>query len=204
MAFNNVPVNGWPQIKELEKLDALAKQIDNMPTFTSNDRAFLADLPAYPATDGTKVLTATTYDGDTSLSYDDIPEELPADPESDGTRVLTATTSSGETVKSWEAMQSNKDFSTSEQAAGQKWIDGKDIYFRTFTELTLTTTGNWQDTGISDSNIDTILGGLAIDDSKQSIVCSFGFGNSDNIILRAYMSTNVIKIITLYYTKTTT
>lgn len=204
MAFNNVPVNGWPQIKELEKLDALAKQIDNMPTFTSADRAFLEDLPAYPDTDGTKMLTATTESGETSLSYEDIPEELPADPESDGTRVLTATTSSGETVKSWEAMQSNKDFSTSEQATGQKWIDGKDIYFRTFTGLTLTTTGNWQDTGISDSDIDTILGGLAIDDSKQAIVCSFGFGTGDTVILRAYMSTNVIKTVTLYYTKTTT
>ena len=104
MSFNNVPVNGWPQIKELEKLDALAKQIENMPTFTSADKAFLEDLPGYPDTDGTKMLTATTESGETSLSYEDIPEELPADPQSDGTRVLTATTSSGETVKSWEAI----------------------------------------------------------------------------------------------------
>ena len=41
MAFNNVPVNGWPQIKDLEKLDAIAQQIENMPTYTSADRAFL-------------------------------------------------------------------------------------------------------------------------------------------------------------------
>lgn len=71
MGFNNVPVNGWPQIKDLEKLDAIAKQIEDMPTFTSNDKAFLADLPAYPDTDGTKVLTATTSSGETSLSYEE-------------------------------------------------------------------------------------------------------------------------------------
>lgn len=102
MAFHNVPANGWPQIKDLEKLDALAKQIDNMPTFTSNDKAFLADLPAYPVTDGKKVLTATTDSGNTELSYGEIPAELPADPVSDGVKVLTATTESGETVLSWE------------------------------------------------------------------------------------------------------
>lgn len=204
MSWNNVPVNGWPQIKDLEKLDAIASQIENMPTFTSSDRAFLEDLPAYPDTDGAKMLTATTSEGNTSLSYEDIPEELPADPESDGTRVLTATTSSGSTVKSWEAYQNNPDFSTTEQKTGQKWIDGKDIYFCTYTGLTITTSGNWQDTGIDDSNMDTILGGIAIDDSKQSIVCSFGFGTNPTVILRAYMSTNVIKSITLYYTKATT
>lgn len=204
MAFNNVPANGWPQLKDLEKLDAIASQIENIPTFTSNDRAFLEDLPAYPDTDGTKMLTATTSEGNTSLSYEDIPEELPADPQSDGTRVLTATTSSGSTVKSWEEMHGMPDYSTTEQKTGQKWIDGKDIYFRTFTGLTITTSGNWQDTGINSSGMDTILGGLAIDDYKQSIVCSFGFGTDPTVILRAYMSTNVIKTITLYYTKATT
>lgn len=204
MAFNNVPVNGWPQIKDLEKLDAIAKQIENMPTFTSDDRAFLEDLPAYPDTDGTKMLTATTSEGNTSLSYEDIPEELPADPQSDGTRVLTATTSSGSTVKSWEELQSMPDYSDTEQKTGQKWIDGKDIYFRTFTGLTLTTTSSWVDTGIDSSGMDTIIGGLAIDDAKQSIVCSYGFGQNSKIILRAYIATNVIKTLTLFYTKATT
>ena len=126
--FNNVPANGWPQIKDLEKLDAIAKQIDNMPTFTSNDKAFLADLPAYPVADGKKVLTATTESGDTSLSYDEIPAELPADPVADGVKVLTATTTSGETVLSWEEQAGGVDYSTSEVNTGVKWIDGKDIY----------------------------------------------------------------------------
>lgn len=102
MTFNNVPTNGWPQIKDLEKLDAIASQIENMPTFTSDDKAFLEDLPAYPDTDGTKMLTATTTEGNTSLSYEDIPETGGAD------------------------------YSTTEHKTGQKWIDGKDIYEITY------------------------------------------------------------------------
>ena len=113
MAFNNVPANGWPQIKDLEKLDALAKQIEDMPTFTSDDRDWLdewesklPELPEDPETDGVKVLTATTEDGETVKSWETEQPELPADPETDGVRVLTATTEDGETVKSWETQQS--------------------------------------------------------------------------------------------------
>lgn len=213
MAFNNVPVNGWPQIKELEKLDELAKQIDNMPTFTSNDRAFLADLPAYPDTDGTKVLTATTYDGDTSLSYDDIPEELPADPQSDGIRVLTATTSGGETVKSWEAMQGNKDYSTSEQATGQKWIDGKDIYFRVITTpVSIAANDTWYSSGFT--GIDTIVNyivsmtrdGEHIGDSFNTGIINYANRNNEILIKGSgfTLADNyvVVKQI-LYYTKVT-
>lgn len=104
MAFNNVPANGWPQIKDLEKLDALAKQIEDMPTFSSSDRAWLDE-------------------------WEEKLPELPADPETDGVKVLTATTESGETVKSWETPESgNADYSTTEVNTGRKWIDGKDVY----------------------------------------------------------------------------
>lgn len=144
MAFNNVPVNGWPQIKDLEKLDAVAQQIADMPTFTSNDRAFLEDLPAYPTEDGAKVLTATTSSGGTSLSYEEIPDELPADPQADGVRVLTATTSSGETTKSWEVLQAgeNQDFSTSPVEIG-KWTDGSKLYRRVDTYVPQSGSTKW-------------------------------------------------------------
>ncbi|MBR5279497.1 MAG: hypothetical protein IKU26_00820 [Clostridia bacterium] len=84
MAFNNVPVNGWPQIKDLDQvsgmlaeLNELAEKIDAMPTYTSEDRAWLTE-------------------------WEEKLPELPEDPETDGVKVLTATTSEGETVKSWE------------------------------------------------------------------------------------------------------
>lgn len=86
--------------EKLAQLNEIAQKVDDMPTFTSNDRAFLADLPGYPAVDGKKVLTATTESGETSLSYEE--------PESGVVN-----------------------YSTTEQATGQKWIDGRDIYKRT-------------------------------------------------------------------------
>lgn len=135
--FNNVPVNGWPQIKDLEKLDTLAKQIEDMPTFTSTDRDWLDE-------------------------WEQKLPELPEDPETDGVKVLTATTESGETVKSWEnplpiasastlggvkigsglsidaetgvlsATSSDIDYSLTEQKTNRKWVDGSDIYERTY------------------------------------------------------------------------
>lgn len=58
--------------EKLAQLNEIAQKVDNMPTFTSNDRAFLEDLPGYPAVDGKKVLTATTESGETSLSYEEV------------------------------------------------------------------------------------------------------------------------------------
>lgn len=129
MSFNTYPQNPFPSNSELlEKLDVVAKAIDNMPTFTSNDKAFLEELPAFPNVDGKKVLTANTTSGDTSLAYEALENELPDNPSSDGMRVLTATTESGETVKSWETPQTgeNQIFSTTPVIVG-KWIDNRDL-----------------------------------------------------------------------------
>ena len=78
MGYNNVPVNGWPQIKDLERLNELAQKIDGLSTLTSSDRDWLdewesklPELPEDPATDGVKVLTATTDDGETVKSWED-------------------------------------------------------------------------------------------------------------------------------------
>lgn len=114
MAFNNVPVNGWPQIKKLEELDVIAKKVDGMPVFSSTDRDWLDE-------------------------WESKLPELPADPETDGVKVLTATTESGETTKSWEEPESSTwDYSTSEVDTGQKWIDGKDIFCKVYNNIQLT------------------------------------------------------------------
>lgn len=71
MGYLNVPANGWPQLRDLEKLDKIAQQIGDLPTFTSDDRAFLEALPAMPTEEGKRVLTATTDDqGGTDLTYE--------------------------------------------------------------------------------------------------------------------------------------
>lgn len=217
MAFNNVPVNGWPQIKDLEKLDAIAKQIEDMPTFTSDDKAFLADLPAYPTEDGTKVLTATTSGGETNLSYED-KSDLPADPQTDGTRVLTATTDNGETVKSWEDMR-GVDYSTTEKKTGQKWIDGKDIYFKTVNFGALPDNTN-KSVPHDISNIDLILfkSGIAYNEDKSTELQlpHIAFGslsyysisldvNKTNVVITTGTDRTSLTdcFVTVYYTKIT-
>ena len=43
MSFNSVPVNGWPQLKEL---DEIAQKVGALPTFTSSDKAALEEFIA--------------------------------------------------------------------------------------------------------------------------------------------------------------
>lgn len=221
MAFNNVPANGWPQIKDLEKLDALAKQIDNLPTFTSNDRAFLADLPAYPVTDGKKVLTATTDSGDTSLSYEEIESELPAEPSADGVKVLTATTESGETVLSWDdPAGGGLDYSTTEQNTGVKWIDGKNIY-RIVVELGALPNATTKNVAHNITNINEWIKIIAVANNTNntsgiSIPLVYDGNNASNNTRLAVNDTNVVLetdtdrssfnkcYAILFYTKTTT
>lgn len=210
MGYNNVPVNGWPQIKDLERLDALAKQIDNMPTFTSNDRAFLEELPAFPATDGTKALMATTESGETSLSYEELEKELPADPVSDGVKVLTATTESGETVLSWEEPEtSGVNYSTTEQKTADKWTDGKDIYCKVvnLSETLTVPSQTWTDTGVDSSGIDTLIDAKLYDANSVNYTANVAKMNGDvaHITVMQFRSTQIgINRLVLWYTKATT
>ena len=136
MSFNTFPQNPFPSNSELlQKLDAVAKAIDDMPTFTSNDKAFLNELPTFPSVDGKKVLTATTESGETSLSYEEIENELPAEPIEDGIRVLTATTESGETVLSWEEAASAVFDFTGEVETGWILETGKVLFIRKITNI---------------------------------------------------------------------
>lgn len=107
--------------QHLKALDAIAQQIEDMPAYTSSDRAWLDE-------------------------WENKLPELPPDPETDGVKVLTATTTSGETVKSWEDSASGGvNYSTTEQNTGIKWIDNKDIYIKTFSlaETDFTKSNNW-------------------------------------------------------------
>lgn len=100
----------------LAALDAIAQQIEDMPAYTSSDRAWLDE-------------------------WENKLPELPADPETDGVKVLTATTTSGETVKSWEEQQAGENvvFDNTEREVGT-W-DGSKLYRRTFS---FTATGSSQ------------------------------------------------------------
>lgn len=92
-------------------------------------------------------------------------------------------------------------YSTTEQLTGQKWIDGKDIYFRTFTGLSIESNTAWINTNIDISYIDTIVNGVALDSAGQVITNSFGGTNGGLLLLRSLFSGNTIAKVTLYYTK---
>ena len=207
MSYNTYPQNPFPSNSELlQKLDSVAKAIDDMPTFTSNDKAFLNELPAFPSTDGVKVLTATTESGETSLSYEEIENELPAEPSADGVKVLTATTESGETVLSWETPESGLiNYSTTEQATGRKWIDNKDTYQIVISlDSSLAVPSNtWTDTGIT-FNVDTIVNAFAINNSGVffSIFASPAQGKLG--ILQTRNAQIDVDTIVIEYTKATT
>lgn len=72
MEAYQVHYEGKSVAEKLKELDAIAQQIEDLPTFTSNDRVFLEAVPAMPTEDGEKFLKATTADGETTLSYDGI------------------------------------------------------------------------------------------------------------------------------------
>lgn len=71
MEAYQVHFEGKSVAEKLKELDAIAQQIEDLPTFTSNDRVFLEAVPAMPTEEGKTVLTATTDDqGNTELTYE--------------------------------------------------------------------------------------------------------------------------------------
>lgn len=207
MSFNTFPQNPFPSNSELlQKLDAVAKAIDGMPTFTSNDKAFLDELPAFPSADGKKVLTATTESGETSLSYEEIENELPTEPSVDGVKVLTATTESGETVLSWENSASGlKDFTTTEQATGRKWLGSPSYHIVIdLGEEKSVASNTWYTVG-NHLGSNTIINGMGISGGGGTIPLQIVEDTTDGIkILQTRNAQVGVRYVWLEYTKATT
>lgn len=103
------------------------------------------------------------------------------------------------------------DYSTAEQNTGIKWIDGKDIYCRTFTDTF--TTGNLIITTITPSlsNIIKAEGFIYYQPNNQWLAIPYGEGSdcvavlskNDDIIIYSTnsMSSYSKYILTVYYTK---
>lgn len=61
-------------------------------------------------------------------------------------------------------------YSTTEQWTGKRWIDGKKIYQRCYTGLSISTNDNWVNTGIDKPNgIDTITDSIMLGADTNSI-----------------------------------
>lgn len=166
--------------EKLAQLNEIAQKVDDIPTFTSDDRAFLEGLPGFPTVDGKKVLTATTESGETSLTYE-------------------------------EQESGALDYSTSEQATGQKWIDGKDIYFKTLNCGNLPNNSSISvPSGLTDATVIKMeayaVGGSTIPlpylSTETNNKIELSFENDNTVFIRdnADYSTLVAYVI-LYYTK---
>lgn len=62
MSFNTIPENGWPQLKKLEEIE---NKIDNVPSFTPDEKEALEDL-----VDNATVLNSIAEDGAASVAFD--------------------------------------------------------------------------------------------------------------------------------------
>lgn len=110
-----------------------------------------------------------------------------------------------------------RNYNTNEQPTGQKWIDGKDIYFKTYSNIQLTNNTPVvvdSDFGGANNIIDmrVILDGISSNTRKQYISNSYNEGgsysvfpevNGDSlqIVVRGDWS-NYTAAVVVYYTKT--
>lgn len=106
------------------------------------------------------------------------------------------------------------DYSETEQPTGQKWIDGKDIYFKTIpiSALPNNTTVNYP-SGLTGENVihfvaaannsgSTIQIPFVSTDNNYSIEASYNNNTHNFIIFTKYDASAVSGHVTLYYTKT--
>lgn len=163
--------------EHLKALDALAQQIEDMPAYTSSDRAWL----------------------------DEWEEKLPADPETDGVKVLTATTESGETVLSWEEPTSGiKDLSTTEQLTGRKWLNSPtyQIVIDLGEEKSVQSNA-WYTVG-DHLSADVIINGIGVSGGGGTIPLQIVEDTTDGIKILQTRNVQVgVRYLWLEYTKTT-
>ena len=85
------------------------------------------------------------------------------------------------TINSTLSVSNAVSYSTTETYVG-KWTDGRLIYRKVFTGLSISTTANtWIDTGASKTGIFAFLDGKVLDSSGQVFPCAVGFGTNISI-----------------------
>lgn len=100
------------------------------------------------------------------------------------------------------------DYSVNEQNTGQKWVDGKDIYFKTFTNVGVTpNASNWSDV-VEIPGIASIVKVELLSDTGIYISGNGIELNINNSMLRAVynqsLNMRTIGTMTIWYTKSTT
>ena len=142
MSFNSVPVNGWPQLKEL---DELAQKVGALPTFTSSDKEAIEDLIA-----NAQSLISVAEDGAAGVPFDNTGTDFNST-DVQGAIEEAATMGAG-----------GVNYSTDEVETGKTWYNGDKIYGRLFIlEETVTPNSTnasaWKSTGVPTTMIANLV-----------------------------------------------
>ena len=98
-------------------------------------------------------------------------------------------------------------YSTTEQKTGQKWIDGKDIYFKVvnLSETLTIPSQTWTDTGVDSSDIDSLVDAKFYDANSVNYTMNAAKlnGTTPHITVMQFRTTQIgITRMILWYTKT--
>ena len=116
--------------------------------------------------------------------------------------------SEGESKKIQVQDLNNPNYSETEQKTGGTWIDGKPIYRKVWTGLSVgVSSGSWQNLNLSNlPSIDNLIKGVAIrsatGDKYVYNFISFRWNNS-NLYYKSTNAENAITDVIIEYTKTT-
>ena len=99
-------------------------------------------------------------------------------------------------------LQNAESYSTTETLTGGKWIDGKPIYRKVITDLSISTSNSYV-TLMSKGDIDTIIRTFGMTTNNKTNFALDSFVNGSNIQIRTTYSTQLINTVVIEYTKTT-